>query len=115
MVYMFSSILTISIAINLFLFCSYWDLRKIEDKCNKLEAERDYLEIRMTYYKHLGDKLQQTLKDRPTTTNYNEIPEAAVKYLRIALKTLHPDRGGNAQDFIECNKIYTILKEKYKH
>ena len=32
------------------------------------------------------------------------------KFMKIALKSTHPDNGGNSEDFIRCNEIYKIFK-----
>lgn len=43
----------------------------------------------------------------------NTIPKGTLKFMKIALKSTHPDNGGNSEDFIRCNEIYKILS-KYK-
>ena len=43
----------------------------------------------------------------------NIIPKDTLKFIKIALKSTHPDNGGNSEDFIRCNEIYKILS-KYK-
>jgi regulator of replication initiation timing len=42
------------------------------------------------------------------------LPKDTLKFMKIALKSTHPDNGGNSEDFIRCNEIYKILVKNYK-
>lgn len=77
-----------------------------------------------------NEMLRRTIRDREDDIrflNYKNImcssnafkakttlPKGTMKYLKIALKTTHPDNGGSAEEFIECNKIYKSLCKNFK-
>lgn len=42
------------------------------------------------------------------------LPKDTLKFMKIALKSTHPDNGGNSEDFIRCNEIYKTLLKNYK-
>ena len=62
----------------------------------------------LEYYLNSKSALPQT-----NSKSNNTIPKGTLKFMKIALKSTHPDNGGNSEDFIRCNEIYKILS-KYK-
>lgn len=45
-------------------------------------------------------------------TTKEPLPPDTMKALKKAVFYSHPDKGGNAEDFILCNKVYNELKRK---
>lgn len=83
----------------------------LTDKIETLKIENRTLKQQMRileYYLNSKSASPQT-----NLTGNNTIPKGTLKFMKIALKSTHPDNGGNSEDFIRCNEIYKTLS-KYK-
>lgn len=102
------TLLLFVIIINLGLLMSFLaenETLKIENRT--LKSHIYALEI-------LNSKLRfQNAMPQTNLKGNNTIPKGTLKFMKIALKSTHPDNGGNSEDFIRCNEIYKILS-KYK-
>ena len=84
------------------------------DKNETLKLENRTLKKQIYDLEFLNSKLAfQNIKSQTNLKSNNIIPNSTIKYIKIALKSTHPDNGGNSEDFIRCNEIYKILS-KYK-
>lgn len=79
-----------------------------------LKIENRTLKSHIYALEVLNSKLRfQTTMPQTNLKGNNTIPKGTLKFIKIALKSTHPDNGGNSEDFIRCNEIYKILS-KYK-
>ena len=84
------------------------------DKNETLKLENRTLKKQIYDLEFLNSKLAfQNIKSQTNLKSNNIIPKGTLKFMKIALKSTHPDNGGNSEDFIRCNEIYKILS-KYK-
>lgn len=85
---------------------------KLENRTLKLENRA--LKKQIYDIERLNSKLvSQNIVSQINLKGNNIIPKDTLKFIKIALKSTHPDNGGNSEDFIRCNEIYKILS-KYK-
>lgn len=81
------------------------------DKIEALKIENRTLKQQMCILEcYLNSK---SASPQTNLNGNNTIPKGTLKFIKIALKSTHPDNGGNSEDFIRCNEIYKILS-KYK-
>jgi hypothetical protein len=79
-----------------------------------LKIENRTLKCHIYALEVLNSKLRfQNTMPQTNLKGNNTIPKGTLKFIKIALKSTHPDNGGNSEDFIRCNEIYKILS-KYK-
>lgn len=79
-----------------------------------LKIENRTLKSHIYALEVLNSKLRfQNTMPQTNLKGNNTIPKGTLKFIKIALKSTHPDNGGNPEDFIRCNEIYKILS-KYK-
>lgn len=84
------------------------------DKNETLKLENRTLKKQIYDLEFLNSKLAlQNIMQQTNLKGNNIIPKGTLKFMKIALKSTHPDNGGNSEDFIRCNEIYKILS-KYK-
>lgn len=84
------------------------------DKNNTLKIENKALKKQIYALEYLNSKLTfENIMPQINLKDNNTIPKGTLKFMKIALKSTHPDNGGNSEDFIRCNEIYKILS-KYK-
>ena len=84
------------------------------NKNNTLKIENKALKKQIYALEYLNSKLTfQNIMPQINLKDNNTIPKGTLKFMKIALKSTHPDNGGNSEDFIRCNEIYKILS-KYK-
>lgn len=84
------------------------------DKNETLKLENRTLKKQIYDLEFLNSKLAfQNIMQQTNLKGNNTIPKGTLKFMKIALKSTHPDNGGNSEDFIHCNEIYKILS-KYK-
>ena len=84
------------------------------DKNETLKLENRVLKKQIYDLEFLNSKLAlQNIIQQTNLKGNNTIPKGTLKFMKIALKSTHPDNGGNSEDFIRCNEIYKILS-KYK-
>lgn len=84
------------------------------DKNETLKLENRALKKQIYDLEFLNSKLAlQNIIQQTNLKGNNTIPKGTLKFMKIALKSTHPDNGGNSEDFIRCNEIYKILS-KYK-
>ena len=84
------------------------------DKNETLKLENRTLKKQIYDLEFLNSKLAfQNIAPQTNLKSNNTIPKGTLKFMKIALKSTHPDNGGNSEDFIRCNEIYKILS-KYK-
>lgn len=84
------------------------------DKNETLKLENRALKKQIYDLEFLNSKLAlQNIMQQTNLKGNNTIPKGTLKFMKIALKSTHPDNGGNSEDFIRCNEIYKILS-KYK-
>lgn len=84
------------------------------DKNEILKIENRALKKQIYALERLNSKLAfQNIAPQTNLKGNNIIPKDTLKFIKIALKSTHPDNGGNSEDFIRCNEIYKILS-KYK-
>lgn len=84
------------------------------DKNETLKLENRVLKKQIYDLEFLNSKLVfQNIMPQTNLKGNNTIPKGTLKFMKIALKSTHPDNGGNSEDFIRCNEIYKILS-KYK-
>lgn len=84
------------------------------DKNETLKLENRALKKQIYDLEFLNSKLAfQNIMPQTNLKGNNTIPKGTLKFMKIALKSTHPDNGGNSEDFIHCNEIYKILS-KYK-
>lgn len=84
------------------------------DKNETLKLENRVLKKQIYDLEFLNSKLAfQNIMQKTNLKGNNTIPKGTLKFMKIALKSTHPDNGGNSEDFIRCNEIYKILS-KYK-
>lgn len=84
------------------------------DKNETLKIENRVLKKQIYDLELLNSKLAfQNIMPQTNLKGNNTIPKGTLKFMKIALKSTHPDNGGNSEDFIRCNEIYKILS-KYK-
>lgn len=86
----------------LFAFMDKNEMLKIENR--SLKKQIYDLEYKLAF---------QNIMPQINLKGNNTIPKGTLKFMKIALKSTHPDNGGNSEDFIRCNEIYKILS-KYK-
>ena len=83
-------------------------------KNKMLKIENRALKKQIYALERLNSKLAfQNIAPQTNLKGNNIIPKDTLKFIKIALKSTHPDNGGNSEDFIRCNEIYKILS-KYK-
>lgn len=83
-------------------------------KNEMLKIENRALKKQIYALERLNSKLAfQNIAPQTNLKGNNIIPKDTLKFIKIALKSTHPDNGGNSEDFIRCNEIYKILS-KYK-
>ena len=73
-------------------------------KIDELKIENDYLQRRLTYQNIGGNA-----STRHSTPKYSKDLVDAVKKGMMAA---HPDKGGNAEDFIRFRKEYEKIKKE---
>lgn len=101
-------ILTILLLLNIGFLLSFID------KNEMLKIENRTLKKQIYALERLNSKLAfQNISSQINLKGNNIIPKDTLKFIKIALKSTHPDNGGNSEDFIRCNEIYKILS-KYK-
>lgn len=89
-------------------------LMSLIDKNETLKIENRALKKQIYALEYLNSKLTfQNIMPQTNLKGNNIIPKGTLKFIKIALKSTHPDNGGNSEDFIRCNEIYKILS-KYK-
>lgn len=89
-------------------------LMSLIGKNETLKVENRALKKQIYALECLNSKLAfQNIMPQTNLKSNNTIPKGTLKFMKIALKSTHPDNGGNSEDFIRCNEIYKILS-KYK-
>lgn len=73
-------------------------------KIDELKIENDYLQRRLTYQNIGGNASTR----RPTPRYSQDLKDAVKKGMAAA----HPDKGGNAEDFIRFRKVYEEINGK---
>ena len=105
------------ILITLFLFIFVLNLSLLINCLGEnetLKKENRILKSHIYTLEILNSKLKfQNAMPQTNLKGNNTIPKGTLKFMKIALKSTHPDNGGNSEDFIRCNEIYKILS-KYK-
>lgn len=80
-----------------------------------LKKENRILKSDIYILEILNSKLKfQNTMPQTNLKGSNTIPKGTLKFMKIALKSTHPDNGGNSEDFIKCNEIYKKLLVEYK-
>lgn len=83
------------------------------DKIEALKIENRTLKQQMCILEYYLNSNSRSTSPQTNLKGNNTIPKGTLKFMKIALKSTHPDNGGNSEDFIRCNEIYKILS-KYK-
>lgn len=80
-------------------------------KCVCRESEID---TRDALIKSMSSRIRSLELEKQFTTK-EPLPPDTMKALKKAVFYSHPDKGGNAEDFILCNKVYNEMKRKGYH
>lgn len=96
------------IAVTTFLMDRYFimELEKENERLKRMITDKEE-DIRILNYRNIMNS-SNAFKAKTT------LPKGTMKYLKVALKTTHPDNGGSAEEFIECNEIYKSLCKNFK-
>lgn len=85
------------------------------DKNETLKIENRTLKSHIYALEALNSRLKfQNTMTQADLKKGKVLPKDTLKFMKIALKSTHPDNGGNSEDFIRCNEIYKILVKNYK-
>ena len=77
----------------------------------KCVSQESIIDTRDALIRSMSSRIR-SLELEQQFTKKESLPPDTMKALKKAVFYSHPDKGGNAEDFILCNKVYNELKRK---
>lgn len=104
-----SLILLLTIMLIMLLFHMYGLVSDKNKEIEILKFDIELLNGRVNSYKAQYDFLKNTIN---TMDNYNKVGnnQQIIDAIKYAMKKLHPDNGGNAEDFKKFRDLYNSMK-----
>lgn len=84
---------------------------RLIEKCVMRE---NIIDTRDALIRSMSSRIRSLELEKQFTTK-EPLPPDTMKALKKAVFYSHPDKCGNAEDFILCNKVYNELKRKGYH